>query len=363
MKRIWLLTLLWLVACGGTAAPEPTPPPAPLPTQAVAETAVPPTAEPIPPTAAPSKTDVPTGFWVPFSMGTFGNPVPILRAGEMTYEPDPIPMGIQIFFDYDPIGGQIAYASLFWQGVGENGTAAVTNLMVYDYTLENAVQWLADGVGRAAWSPVAAEDGRVPLVVALHNGRTYDLALVMGPDEVEIWVEDIDPYLAWSPDGQQMAFVRDGTLLTVPLPSVGGGEQAWASDVYLAEGWVGDAPVWDLANNLLIYADKPAQAGLAPFVVVALDTGAVIRPIMPAGEVAPRPTKLLWAAGLGQLVAQEEGITGQTVRVYQLSADWQTVESSYTAPNTVLLGWYTAEESLWVMDEFTGELGIRPLTE
>jgi hypothetical protein len=349
-----------LVACGGTAAPEPA---APLPTQEVMGGEDVPTAEPSPlplptPTPAPQPSpspaaNVPDGVWLAYGTGSYGNPVAVLRKREMGYEPEPA--AIEIFFDYSPINGQLAFGGEFWSTAGDTSDA-VTDLVVYDYGMESAVEWLAGGVGRAMWSPVAGADGRAPLAVALHNGQGYDLALLTGPNEVQILANDIDPYWTWSPDGQQMAFVRDGHLVTAALPIAGEVETVWATDVYGNSGWVGDAPVWDDVHNLLIYADNP-------FTIVDMNTAEVIRPTLPADLEPNRPKMLLWAAGLRQLIVQEEGMTGNTLRVYQLADDWRSVTASYTAPNTELLGWYTAGESLWVRDELSGELRIRPLTE
>jgi hypothetical protein len=153
-----------------------------------------------------------------------------------------------------------------------------------------------------------------------------------------------------------MAYVTEGNLFTAALPITGMVETLWASDVYANGGWIGDAPVWDLERNLLIYADEP-------FAVVDMTTGEVIRPILPSQLASTRPTKLLWAADLRQLIVQEEGMMGNAIRVYELAEDWRSAPYTYAVQNTMLLGWYTEGESLMVLDETSGEFRIRPLTE
>lgn len=288
----FLFLLLLLVACGGADAPLATPSLPVLAPTAVVTVALPPTAAPTvtvettataepSPTAAPTATVEPTPLapttaafpalvWLPYATGSYGNPLPTLRGEQMGMEPEPTP--IEHFFGYSPLTGQLAYGRVFWTAAA-NGTDSVTDLWVYEYATGETTQWLAGGVGRAAWSPVAAENGAVPLAIALHNGQSFDLALVTAPDSVEILATNIAPYFAWSPDGRQMAYLdREGNLFTAALPITGMVETLWASGVYANGGWIGDAPVWDLPHNLLIYADEP-------FTVVNMRTGKPSAPL------------------------------------------------------------------------------------
>lgn len=319
-----------------TPTQEPTAAPSPIATETTA------VATPLP---AADAVDVPELVWLPFGYGSYGEPILTLNNGQFSYEPEPAP--IEVFFAYSPVSGQIAYGSLFFYGAA-NDTDSVTDLWVYDYKTGTTTQWLEGNVGRAAWSPVAGEDGQPQLAVAIHNGQSFDLHLMSGPFESEVMAEDILPYFSWSPNGERMAYVvADGVMMksaAVAGPRV---EVAMAQGVYQNGGWVGDAPVWDMQRAYLIYADNPFT-----FVNLRLgETSESFTPVRLDGTPLEetRPTKILWSDELRQLIGQVEDFS-QNVQIYLLSEDLSTVIDIYFLENSQLVGWYEVGRSIIVLD-------------
>lgn len=378
MRRLWLflfmmVLLFSLFACGAeegnnaatpqdtatsvepeiVSEPEPTDPPATSEPEIVDEpTELPPTSEPatLVPTAVPTLTaetetaanetaaesaGVPELVWLPYGSGSYGNPVLTVQDGEIIYEAEPA--AIEAFFDY--IDGRIAYGAEFWYAA-ENGVDAVTDLWVYDYSTGESVQWLEGNVARAEWSPVDTE----VLAVALHNGVSFDLVLMLAPEDWIVLNKDVSPFFSWSPDGEQIAFVRAGDLIITELD---GTESApLASGVYGQSGWVGDAPLWLPEAGLLAYADFPVT-------FVPLAGGDAYEPIGVNGEVMDvnkRPFQMLWSVSQHQLIMQYQAMFGPGVQIFQFADDIQTVTKVFDlGEGTEIVDWYEMDESIIIL--------------
>ena len=278
---------------------------------------------------------VPDLVWLPYGSGSYGNPVLTLQQGQIVYEEEPA--AIEAFFDY--ADGRIAYGAEFWYAAA-NGTDAVTDLWVYDYATGQSEQWLAGEVARAEWSPVDTE----VLAVALHNGSAFDLVLMSGPIEWTVLNEDINPFYAWSPDGEQIAFVRDGDLIVTTLD--GSESEPLASGVYQESGWVGDAPLWLPDEGLLAYADFPVT-------FVSLDGAEQYEPIGINGEVMDvnkRPFQMLWSASQQQLIMQYQAMFGSAVQIFQFADDIRTVTEVFDlGEGTEIADWYERDESIIIL--------------
>ena len=314
--------------------------------------------------ASPFPDLVTIGHLTPFGSGDFG--VLVLDGGELKVEPSPVPF--QIFWEYTPLTGRLAYSPEFVHGSDHNNIS-VTSLWVYDYETGAADMWLEDNVIRAAWAP----DGeRVTAAVYNPVSEQIDLVFVSGPGQVELIAECASNLFSWSPDGRQLAYVNAvswagvkeacaGTYL-VSFPDGLSGLDTRVERVSdfgsqeLLSGHPGDQPIWALNRDALIYPDQP-------FWVVPLDGSPAFVPATPRGEdplEIPRPFRALWSDGLNQLVGNvDAGMSGKGgVWVYQLSEDLRSIEEHYRIGDQPpggnsdinLVNWWTPGESLLVLD-------------
>ncbi|MBK7896116.1 MAG: hypothetical protein WAS33_21525 [Candidatus Promineifilaceae bacterium] len=377
-KLFWLVLVILIAACGG-AAPETAEtvatavPPTIIatPETAVAEvlptntrrpttipptpqqptrraTAVPPTATAIPTdTPAPPPPDVPALVWLPYATGNFGQPVLMVEDGEMA--PQLLPVEAEIFFDYQ--AGWLAYGSQFWQPTANQ--QSVTDLRLYSFATGEAAVW-AEQVGRAAISPLEMLGEPPSVAAAIHNGQGFDLILLRGAENRTVLVEDIDPYFSWSPDGRQIAYLRNNALFVTDAAS-NSGNPPIASGVYQNSGWIGDAPLWLGDSGYLLYAD-------APFTIVAVDGSETIVPASGDGVSLDhgRPLTMLYSATHNQLIAETEGMFGSGVMFYQFDEGFETAVISMQIADAQLAGWYEEGESV-VLSSPRGPM-ILPLT-
>ena len=351
---------------------ETIPPPTQIPAAQPTETAEAIATEPIATETEPAIIEVSPQFpelvtiahLTPFGSGDFG--VLVFEDGELNAEPSPVQF--QIFWEYSPVTGRLAYSPEFVHSSDHNNIP-VTSLWVYDYATGETQMWLEDNVIRAAWSP----DGE-RVTAAVYNPETeqIDLVFVSGPGQVELIADCASNLFSWSPDGTRLAYVNAidwsgvkeacaGTyLVTFPNGLTGGDHQVERVSEFgsqkLLGGHVDDKPIWALDQNALIYPDQP-------FWVVPLDGSPAFVPQTPAGEEPmnlPRPFGSLWSAHLNQLIGNVDtgpaGFGG--VWVYQLSEDLRRMENYYRIgdfpqgnnSDIVLVAWWLPGESILVLD-------------
>jgi hypothetical protein len=351
---------------------ETIPPPTQIPPDEPTTTAKPIATEPIPTETEPPLIDkspqfpelVTIAHLTPYSSGDFG--ILVLEDEDLSTQPSPVQF--QIFWEYTPVTGRLAYSPDFVHGSDHNNIS-VTSLWVYDYATGEAQMWLEDNVIRSAWSP----DGE-RVTAAVYNPETeqIDLVFVSGPDQVELIAECASNLFSWSPEGTQLAYVNSiswtgvreacaGTyLVSFPDGLTGGEHQVDRVSEFgsqkLLSGHPVDAPIWALNQNALIYPDQP-------FWVVPLDGSPAYMPATPQGEDPlniPRPFGPIWSSPLNQLVSNyDAGLSGQGgVWIYQFSEDLQSIEYYYRVGDTpegdnsdiVLVNWWIPGESILVLD-------------
>jgi hypothetical protein len=227
-------------------------------------------------------------------------------------------------------------------------------LHIYYFATNSAQVWAEGNIGRAALSSANEISGQPNVAIAWHNGQGFDLVVKLGPDNNVPLVEDVDPYFSWSPDGSQIAYLRNNELF-VTSAAGDSGNPPIASGVYANSGWIGDAPLWLGDTGYLLYAD-------APFTIVAVDGSETIVPVGEDGAAlqGPRPFAMLYAPTTNQLVTESEGMFGSSVIVYQLGDGFGTAVPTQQIDDAQLAGWYEENESVIIVSG--GEPTILPLT-
>ena len=370
MKKLcWLILVWFLMGCGGEAVPTATAvPPQPPVAETTAEpevsptdTAVPPQStdtpppatfppRPQPPTVAPSPvpSEVPALVWLPYATGNFGQSVLMMEDGDIAHQE--MPVEVEIYFDYK--AGWLAYGSYFWEPTADR--QSVTDLHIYNFATGTDQLWAESNIGRVALSPANEIADQPTAVAAIHSGQGFDLVVMAGPDNNTLLVEDIDPYFSWSPDGEQIAYLKDGELF-ITAKADDSANPPIASGVYAGGGWIGDAPLWLGSSGYLLYADNP-------FAIVAADGSETMVPLTEDGAVlqGPRPLAMLYSATNDQLIAESQGMFGSIVTIYQLGKGFKTAVPTQQTDDAQLAGWYEENESAIIVRG--GEPTILPLT-
>lgn len=307
-------------------------------------------------------------YWMPYGSGLFeSDDVIMAEDGVVGFSESPVTF--ELFYDYSPSSGRIAYGSEFWHAAA-NSNRAVSDLWVYDFTSEQAHQLLADNVGRALFSPRLASgrsSDRLAAVVFSPDRGVFDLALVESDGSLDVLAECASPGFSWSPDGSMIAYEawtdpeeeptrgecegvfvvsiddRSVTKLSEQPPSTG--------------GWHGDQPIWAEGQDalLLTYASPESV-----FAVVPLDgSGAFLvdkAESIPV-DYLPNPMFSLWSEEHNSVIGQTEGMFDPFgVWVYQFSQDMRTVQDAYRITvdgrelDLQLIGWWEEAESVLLRD-------------
>ena len=300
--------------------------------------------------------------WLPFAFGVDeSSGVVVVNDGMVGFKPSPV--SFQLFFDYSPINGRLAYASEFWHpAAGSN--QAVSDLWVYQYGSGQASQWLSDNVGRALWSPTG---GALAVATFNPNLGIYELGIAGSDGRVDVLASCASTSFSWSPDGTRIAYEAGGGV-DDPNPA----EECQGiylvnvnnrSVVKISEqppsngGWHGDQPIWaDGQNALLLTFSSPESV----FAVVPLDgSGAytVTKSDAIPIEYLPNPEQTVWSQEHNSVVGYTEGMLDPNgVWVYQFSDDMRMVEDAYRItidgqePGLILIGWWEPGESVLLRD-------------
>ncbi|MFN2221898.1 MAG: hypothetical protein ACK2UH_05060, partial [Candidatus Promineifilaceae bacterium] len=184
------------------------------------------------------------------------------------------PVVFQLFFDYSPINGRLAYGSEFWHpAAGSN--QGVSDLWVYQYGSDQASQWLSDNVGRALWSPTGGA-----LAVAVFNTALgiYELGTVGSEGRVDVLASCASTSFSWSPDGRYIAYEAGGGVDDLSPADECRGiyviDMNNRSVVKISDqppstgGWHGDQPIWAEGRNALLLTHSSVNS---VFAVVPLD--------------------------------------------------------------------------------------------
>lgn len=345
-----------------------------VPSPTLAEVAAQPTDIPTP-EVAPTQVvnpDVPEEVYLDSPYSYYEQGIPVLDGGRLSVIPSPVLF--ELYWDYSSISGKMAYSSAFFSSSGEESQVPVSDLWVYDFETGEAEMWLSSDVRRAVWAP----DGQA-LTISLfnHDTQQLDLALLSGPNQMEILAECASMIYSWSPDGNRIAYLNPVQTNGIPDRCAGGylvstspGVDAQDATVVRFSdfsdkplvGWSeGHQPVWALEQNALIFPSQPMW-------VIPLDGSAAFTPQHADvfnGEYLPAIEDQIWSPKTRQLVGTvEAGMSGRGgVWVFGLSPDLRTLTGLYriedipTEGNTdiSLFGWWTQGESVLLVDMAVGK--------
>jgi hypothetical protein len=330
---------------------------------AATEADTPPVEEPDPaPTDQPVDGPGPDLFWVPYGTGIDElNDAIVMDDGTIGFQQSPV--AFQLFFDYSPINGRLAYASDFWHpAAGSN--QGVSDLWVYHFGSGQASQWLSDNVGRALWSPTGGA-----LAVAVFNPGLgiYELGVAGSDGRVDVLASCASTSFSWSPDGRHIAYEAGGGV-DDPSPA----EEC--QGIYVIDvndrsvvkisdqppstgGWHGDQPIWAEGQDALLLTFASPES---VFAVVPLD-GSGAFTVTKSGsieiEYLPNPLQTIWSQEHNSVVGYTEGMFDPNgVWVYQFSDDMRVVEGAYRItidgqePGLILIGWWEPGQSVLLRD-------------
>lgn len=284
----------------------------------------------------------PSLVWLPLFHGSESheNKVLAIRDGQGAFEPTPVDIGL--FWDYSASSGRIAFGSHFWQS-NADGTTSVSDLWVYDYASGESEMWWGDHVVRAAFSPVADPNTLKGYLAVVLEDDT--LALFTGPNEYKTLSSDFSGYFSWSPDGTQLAYMKNGGLFIISVNDGGTKQLTHAVNNNIdGMGWSGDKPVWALEDQSIIYTKSP-------FEIARLDDSQVFTPrtadgTLPEGE---RANTMLWSPQKRKLVVEIEEMDVSRVWIYELSPDLKTIvasDSFETEVTSPVVAWWEPGESI-----------------
>jgi hypothetical protein len=300
------------------------------------------TPTPLDPTPTPAASKFPSLVWLPLfhSSVDHDDKVLTIRDGQGAFEPSPLDIGL--LWDYTPLTGRIAFGSHFWQA-GTDRKTSVSDLWVYDYDSGKSEMWWGDHVVRAAFSPVVDPNtSKQFLAVGLEDGT---LALFTGPNEFRILSSEFSKSFSWSPDGGQLAYMKEGGLFIV---SINDGQTKQLTKAIHNNingmGWYGDKPLWIPEYQSMVYTKSP-------FEIVRLDDSEAFTPRttdgqLPEGEHADT---MLWSAEKRMLVVETQDMNFTRVAIYELSPDLKTIvtsDSFETEVTSPVAAWWVPGESI-----------------
>lgn len=307
-------------------------------------------------------------YWMPYGAGLYDSDEVII-ADDGIAGLSESPVTFEIFFDYSPVSGRIAYGSEFWHAA-EGSNVSVSDLWIFDYASGEERQLLADNVGRAVFSSVLSSGmGSDRLAAVVYDTETdrFDLALVDEQGNLEILASCASHSFSWSPDGGQIAYeARVYTGEGSPAEDCSGIFVVSLEDRSVTRiseappsggGWHGDQPIWAEGQNALLLTFASPES---VFAVVPLDgSGAYVvekADSIPV-EYLPNPMLSLWSPEHNSVIGQTEGMMDPFgVWVYQFSEDMRMVEEAYRIEiegrplDLQLIGWWEPGESVLLRD-------------
>ncbi len=249
------------------------------------------------------------------------------------------------YWDYNVASELLAYAAEEWHSATESSWS-VSDFWSYDYQKNVAIRWWSSDVGRVLWDPSSNSiDARAALIVFNADNGDFSLGIANRPGRLKILVDHVGYAFSWSPDGAEIAFVRQSIDPGIYVLDTNQAHVRKVSDFsYGSNRWIFDQPLWILDKNLLVVADNDSR----PLLFVDLHGKSEFVPTTPDGRIipGPRPNKMLWSSYSNQLVISGDSGTIVETWVHSLTNNMRVVQKSVNLGDALLAGWWEYGESV-----------------
>lgn len=249
------------------------------------------------------------------------------------------PPRYDLYWDYNVATELLAYASSEYHALPES-TWSASDFWSFDYQNNVAMRWWSSGVGRVLWDPSSNfTNSRAALIVFNEDHDDFSLGVATSPGRVRMLADHVGHALSWSPDGTEIAFVRQSIDPGLYVINVEQTNVRKVSDFsYKAIISIFDQPLWIVNHNILAVADS----GDRPLLFVRLHDKSEFGPTTIDGHTipGPRPDRMLWSPNGNQLVISgDSGVTMETW-IHSFESNMYAVNKSVNLGNAYLAGWY-----------------------
>ncbi len=249
------------------------------------------------------------------------------------------PPRYDLYWDYNVATELLAYASSEYHALPES-TWSASDFWSFDYQNNVAMRWWSSGVGRVLWDPSSNfTNSRAALIVFNEDHDDFSLGVATSPGRVRMLADHVGHALSWSPDGTEIAFVRQSIDPGLYVINVEQTNVRKVSDFsYKAIISIFDQPLWIVNHNILAVADS----GDRPLLFVRLHDKSEFAPTTIDGHTipGPRPDRMLWSPNGNQLVISgDSGVTMETW-IHSFESNMYAVNKSVNLGNAYLAGWY-----------------------
>ena len=249
------------------------------------------------------------------------------------------PPRYELYWDYNVATELLAYASSEYHAPPE-GTWSVSDFWSFDYQNNVAMRWWSSGVGRVSWDPSSNfTNSRAALLVFNEDHDDFSLGVATSPGRVRMLADHVGHAFSWSPDGTEIAFVRQSIDPGLYVLNVEHSHVRKVSDFsYKSIISIFDEPLWIVNHNILAVADS----GDRPLLFVRLHDTSEFVPTTTDGHTipGPRPDQMLWSPNDNQLVISgDSGVTMETW-IHSFESNMYAVNKSVNLGKAYLAGWY-----------------------
>jgi len=249
------------------------------------------------------------------------------------------PPRYDLYWDYNVATELLAYASSEYHALPES-TWSVSDFWSFDYQNNVAMRWWSSGVGRVLWDPSSNfTNNRAALIVFNEDHDDFSLGVAASPGRVRMLADHVGHAFSWSPDGTEIAFVRQSIDSGLYVINVEQTNVRKVSDFsYKSIVSIFDQPLWIVNHNILAVADS----GDRPLLFVRLHDTSEFAPTTIDGHTipGPRPNQMLWSPNDNQLIISgDSGVTMETW-IHSFESNMYAVNKSVNLGNAYLAGWY-----------------------